>query len=58
MKRQLLFVCLIFPFLVAADDDYMSMDDAKAFASRFYDTIDETVKSGLAPTGDVLKLFG
>jgi len=49
-----------FIFFLYADKEYMSLSEAKAFASRYYANIEKTVRTGKEPTSkkDYIEMFG
>lgn len=59
MKQKLLFLTPLILFLVAMTS-YMSLDDARDFASEYYSNIEKTVNTGKIPTSsdEFIKMFG
>lgn len=59
MKQKLLFLTPLILFLVAMTS-YMSLDDARDFASGYYSNIEKTVNTGKIPTSsdEFIKMFG
>lgn len=49
MTRMLFFLSPLLS-LFAAAGGYMSLDDAKEFATRYYSNIEKTIRTGKEPT--------
>ena len=59
MTRMLFFLSPLLS-LFAAAGGYMSLDDAKEFATRYYSNIEKTIRTGKEPTSkeEYIKMFG
>ncbi len=57
---RILFVLSPLLALFVAAGDYMSLEEAKEFASRYYSNIEKTVRTGKEPTSEeeYIKMFG
>lgn len=59
MKQKIIFLCPLFLLLFAAGK-YMSKEEAKDFASRYYSNIEKTLNTGKIPTStdEFIMMFG